>query len=208
MISWLRKKFSKGAMQVETILKRRLFSISEYHRMRKAGILHEDDRVELIEGEIVTMSPIGLRHMACVKRLNSLFSTLRKNEPFLISVQDPLYLDEWNEPIPDIVLLKYRDDFYENKRPCAEDALVVIDVSDSSISYDQSIKVPLYAKGLIYELWIVDLTSSTVQTFCSSNGELFQEVHVYNAEDIILPLVFPKQPISVSSILGNNPHQE
>ncbi len=192
---------------VTSLLKHRQFTVEQYHRMGETGILHEDDRVELIEGEIVDMTPVGIRHKACVKRLNTLFNSLINTNQALIGVQDPLILDEYNEPEPDIVLFHYRQDYYENQHPSAEDALLVIEVADTSLPYDQNIKVPLYAKSHIQELWIVDLQSNSVQTYRSSNGESFQEIQTYSEQDTITPLAFPKHSISVSSIFGTQSKQ-
>ncbi len=187
---------------VTSVLTQRQFTIDEYHRMGESGILHEDDRVELIEGKIVSMSPIGLRHTACVKRLIKLFSSLVQNNQTLISVQDPLIVNNHNEPEPDIVLLKYLEDCYESKRPSDEDALLVIEVADTSLTYDKTIKVPLYAKSQISDLWIVDLNSNTTQTFRFSNGKTYQEVKTHKNQDAITPLAFPDFSISVSNIFG------
>lgn len=185
-----------------TITKRKQFTTDEYHRMGETGILHEDDRVELIEGEIIEMTPIGLRHSACVKRLNNLFTPLMAAKQTLISVQDPLFLDEHNEPQPDIILLNYREDFYENKQADAKDALLVIEVAESSLHYDVNVKIPLYARSFIHELWLVDLQSNSVQTYHSSNGEAFHEKQRNDTKQSITPLAFPEHPISVQSIFG------
>lgn len=109
--------------QIET----RLFTVDEYHRMVEAGILSEDDRVELIEGEIIKMGPIGSYHAACVKRLNALLNR-RVGLHAIVSVQDPIRLDDYSEPKPDIALLKRRDDFYARSLPAADDVLLIIEV--------------------------------------------------------------------------------
>ena len=113
-------------MSVQTA--RRLFNTEEYHRMAAAGILCEDDRVELLQGEIVEMSPIGSRHVACVNRLTQRFSTLLGKRA-IVSVQNPVLLGEFSEPEPDLALLRWRDDFYGEALPRAEDVLLLVEVA-------------------------------------------------------------------------------
>jgi len=122
-------------------LVRHRFTVEEYHRMGQAGILSEDDRVELIEGEIVEMAPVGSRHAACVKRLNALLSR-RAGGRALVSVQDPIRLGEHSEPQPDLALLKPREDFYAAAHPGPEDVLLVIEVAETSLEYDREVKLP------------------------------------------------------------------
>ncbi|MEW6737346.1 MAG: Uma2 family endonuclease, partial [Acidobacteriota bacterium] len=130
--------------------KRRLFTVAEYHRMINAGILKEEDRVELIDGEIITMPPIGPHHASNVDRLNSLFySNLR--DTIIVRVQSPIILNDYSEPEPDITILKYRADFYKNEHPKSEDVLLIVEISESSIEYDRSYKIPKYAQSNIIE---------------------------------------------------------
>src|SRR5919106_2349460 len=110
---------------------RRRFTVDEYYRMAEAGILHEDDRIELIEGEIVEMSPIGSRHAACVKRLIGLFSRQVGPESATLGVQDPIHLGEYSEPQPDIALIHPRPDFYVSAHPGPADILLLIEVADT-----------------------------------------------------------------------------
>ncbi|HEY7911893.1 MAG TPA: Uma2 family endonuclease, partial [Blastocatellia bacterium] len=109
-----------------------VFTVDEYHRMSEAGILTEADRVELIEGEIIKMSPIGKQHAACVKRLNAILSR-KVGDAAIISVQDPIRLDDYSEPEPDVALLRPRDDFYSGELPGAEDVFLIIEVADTSV---------------------------------------------------------------------------
>ena len=135
---------------------RRRFTVDEYHRMGQVGILGEDDRVELLEGEIVEMAPIGSRHQATVDRLTRLFSG-RMADAVLVRVQGPVRLAEDSEPQPDVTLLRLRDDFYATAHPGPEDVILLVEVSDSSIEYDREVKLPHYARQVIPEVWIVDL---------------------------------------------------
>jgi Uma2 family endonuclease len=123
-------------------LLRRAFTVQEYHQMTRAGILTEDDRVELIEGEIVRMSPLGRRHAACVKRLLRLLDR-GVGEGAIVGTQDPIRLGEQSEPQPDLALLQPRPDFYAQGHPGPQDILLVVEVMERSAGYDREVKVPL-----------------------------------------------------------------
>lgn len=135
---------------------RRLFTVEEYHKMAEAGIFTEDDRVELIEGEILEMSPIGRIHAAHVKRLNKLFNQ-RLGDRVLVGVQDPVILSDFSEPEPDLSLLQPRADFYEAGHPQPEDIFLLVEVANSTVETDQYVKVPTYAKSGIVEVWLVNI---------------------------------------------------
>jgi Uma2 family endonuclease len=122
-------------------VQRRLFTVEEYHRMAEAGILSEEDRVELIEGELVTMSPIGSRHAACVKRLVRLLDRAAGDRA-IVGAQDPIRLGARSEPQPDVALLRYRPDFYASAHPGPEDVLLVVEVAETSADADRSLKIP------------------------------------------------------------------
>ena len=138
----------------------RRFTVDEYYRMAEAGILSEDDRVELIEGEIIQMPPVGSRHSWRVRRIARLFHTT-VGERAEIAVQDPLRLSTRSEPVPDLMLLQLRPD-YETHQPMTADALLVVEVADSTLSYDRRTKVPLYAREGVPEMWLVDLPNGRV----------------------------------------------
>jgi Uma2 family endonuclease len=136
---------------------RRRFTVDEYYCMAEAGILHEDDRVELIEGDIIAMAAIGNRHMSCVKRLNRLFNE-RLGRRVVVSVQDPIRLSRRTEPQPDVALLRPRDDFYAPGHPGPDDVLLVVEVVDTSLPYDRR-KLRLYARAGIPCVWLAILSS-------------------------------------------------
>jgi Uma2 family endonuclease len=139
---------------------RRRFTVHDYHRMGEAGILHEDDRVELIEGEIVEMAAIGTRHFTCVNGLTRLL-VRGVGDAAIVSVQNPVRLDEHTEPQPDLTVLRVRD--YRESLPKPEDVLLLIEVSDTTLSYDRGVKLPLYARAGIREVWIVDLVGEVIE---------------------------------------------
>jgi Uma2 family endonuclease len=143
---------------------RRPFTVADYARMRETGILSEDDRVELIDGEVRVMSPIGPFHAAIVKRLNTLLSRLLP-DTVILSVQDPIQLNDYSEPQPDLAILQYRDDFYAQAHPVADDVLLVIEVSDTTADYDRDEKLPRYARANIPEAWLVDVNAFTVEQY-------------------------------------------
>ena len=141
-------------MTVAIDVHHRLFSVRDYYRMAEAGILGEDDRVELIEGEIIEMAPIGPRHASTVDRLGAVLSDSVRGK-LIVRVQNPLRISEVSEPQPDLMLLHPRDDFYAADHPAPEDVLLVIEVADSSAGYDRSIKLPLYARAGVLEVWLI-----------------------------------------------------
>lgn len=154
---------------------RHRFSVEDFHRMVEAGILSEDDRVELLEGEVVELSPVGKRHMAAVKKLMDAFFPLQARRQALLQVQDPLRLSPDTEPQPDLAILRFRKDFYAGKIPEAEDALLVIEVAESSLDYDLKVKLPLYAAGGVPEVWVVDLTGRWVLVHRNPEGRAYRE---------------------------------
>jgi len=182
-------------------LERRVFSAGEYHIMIDAGILTEDDRVELIEGDIVKMSPIGSRHAACVKRLNSIFNR-NAGQNFIVSVQDPIHLDDFSEPQPDIALLRHRDDFYSNSLPAADDVLLVIEVADTSVEADRNVKLPLYARAGIPEVWLANLPEDRVEAHSNPVKGVYQQVRVLRRGESLSPEMIPDLVLMVNEILG------
>lgn len=143
---------------------RHRISVDAFYRMGEAGILGPTDRVELIDGEIIDMSPIGALHAAIVARLASSFSQ-RLGEAAVIRCQNPLRLDDTSEPEPDIAILRPRADFYMTAHPGPADVLLVIEVSDTSLAYDLGTKVPLYARHGIPEVWVIDAATRQTRVF-------------------------------------------
>ncbi len=138
----------------------RRFTVDEFQRMAEAGVFEEDDRLELLDGEIIQMNPVGRRHVATVNRLIRLFARAFADRA-LISVQNPIVLDPHSEPQPDLVLLRPRDDDYEGALPGGADAYLVVEVADTTLAYDTSRKVHHYARGGIRAVWIVAIGKTT-----------------------------------------------
>ena len=151
-------------------LKRRLFTVEEFQRMAEAGILDEDERVELIEGEIVEMTPIGPPHASVVARINALFAA-RLGARVIVWPQNPFVLrPQTSQFQPDLALLRPRADFYSSRHPEPADALLVIEVMDSSVARDRRVKLPIYARARVEEVWLVHGVASTVEVCRSVNA--------------------------------------
>ena len=177
-------------------------NVSQYHQMSEAGIFSENDKVELINGEIIEMSPIGRRHTACVNRLNSVFSQLLGNK-VIIAVQNPIILNNLSEPEPDIELLKPRADFYESGHPQPQDIFLLIEVADSSLEYDRDVKIPLYASSGISEVWLVDIYEQViiVYRYPSENG--YSDIQTLSRGEKLSIQAFPEINLVVNDILGS-----
>lgn len=139
------------------------FTVHDYYGIAAAGVLKHDSRVELISGQILDMSPIGTPHFGMVNRLTRLLSDLISRHNGLISVQNPVRLDDWSEPQPDIAVLQPRDDFYETRVITPSDVLLLIEVADTSLLFDRRTKAPLYAQAGIREYWIVNLVDRVME---------------------------------------------
>ena len=169
--------------------------------MGEVGILNEDDRVELIRGEIVHMTPIGTRHAACVARLNELLITHLRGRAILWP-QNPLTIVPDSEPQPDIILLRHRADFYAAALPAPADVAVLIEVADTSLRYDRRVKGQLYAESGIRDYWIVDLAGDAVDVYREPGAGRFERTERYGCGATLTPLAFADVTLAVDDILG------
>jgi Uma2 family endonuclease len=181
-------------------LRRRTWTVDEYHRMAEAGVLREDDRVELIEGEIVEMSPIGSGHARCVNRLTALLVPPAEGRA-IVSVQNPVRLSARSEPQPDLSLLRWREDFYP-EGPSPADVLVVIEVAAGSLLFDQRVKVPLYARAGIPEVWIVDLDAGHVEVHTAPSGGAYRDLRTAGGGDVLEPPGLAGVTLNVDVVLS------
>ena len=186
-------------MPVELL--RRKFTVKQYHQMAEAGILTEDDRVELIRGEIVEMTPIGRRHAACVDRLNEMF-ILRLAQATIVRVQNPVELDDNSEPQPDLVLLRRRADFYEAGHPQAEDILLLVEVADTTVETDRDVKILLYANSGIAEVWLVDINAQCLEVYRQPSENGYQIIQKYYRGQTVTIQAFSEVSFTVDEVLG------
>lgn len=180
---------------------RRLLSVADYHRMAEAGILTDRDRVELIEGEIITMSPAGSPHAGTVKRLNRLF-VRAVGDRAVVSVQDPVQLGDDSEPEPDIALLVPRGDDYTAAHPSAADVLLVVEVADSSLQYDRRVKRVLYARHGIPEMWIVNVEAGVVEVYRHPTADGYAASETAGRDAMLTVAALPGLAIPTREILG------
>lgn len=180
---------------------RKLFTTAEYHQMLEAGILNEDDRVELIEGELYEMSPIGSRHAAAVNRLTEILGEQLRGI-VIVSVQNPIELSEYSEPQPDLTLLKRRDDFYSHSHPTPADILVAIEVSDTTHERDRSLKLPTYAGAGVAETWLVDLFNDRIEVHSQPAGGIYQEIKIILRDQPLVSKSIPQLQLKAEDILG------
>jgi Uma2 family endonuclease len=179
---------------------RRRFSVEDYHRMLGAGILSEDDRVELIDGEIVEMAPIGPRHASQVDFLARLLWQ-RVGGRAIVRVQNPIRLGKQSEPQPDLCLLRPRRDYYRRSHPTAVDVMLVIEVAEATAEYDRQVKVPLYGRHGVAEVWLVDLEAQRVEVYRRPRAEGYEEVRSLGRGETVSPLSFPDLTLGVDELL-------
>ncbi|MFL6277311.1 MAG: Uma2 family endonuclease [Blastocatellia bacterium] len=177
------------------------FTVDDYRRMLEAGILTEDDRIELLDGEIIEMSPIGDLHAGCVIRLTMLFTRLVSLSAF-VSVQNPVRLDNYSEPQPDLALLKPRADFYAQAKPTPADVLLIVEVADSSVQFDRTVKVPLYARALIPVVWLIDLNADAIEVYSQPAAGAYQQIQVMRRSDRLTIDSLPGLVIMADDLLG------
>lgn len=181
---------------------RRLWTADEYERLAGAGILTEDERIELIEGEIITMSPTGSSHAGCLNRLVALLSTSTGGSA-IVAAQNPVRLNDDSEPQPDVALLRPRPDFYATSHPRSEDILLLVEVADTSMTYDQGVKRPLYAAAGVPEVWIVALPETRVYVCRRPTAGRYADVQVYGRGATISVEQLPGVGVAVDQIIGN-----
>jgi Uma2 family endonuclease len=181
-------------------LSRRPFTVHDYHRMAEAGILSEGDRVELIRGEILAMSPIGSPHNGAVIRANNFLARL-VGVRALVAVQGAIRLSDYDEPQPDIFLLRPREDCYTRNHPGAEDIFLIVEVADSSLEYDQTVKAELYAAAGVAEYWIADIANDRIRTFADPEGGLYRTTGEFHRGESRTPRLLPGCAISAASLL-------
>jgi Uma2 family endonuclease len=204
---WICRQHSQlGKRQVTDMavqIKRRMLTLAEYERMIDAGVFNEDERIELIRGEVVEMAPIGPPHEASVARLTTLLvqKTLGKAIvwPQNNSIRLPI---SGSRPEPDVTLLRWRDDYYGASKPAtASDVLLIIEVAETSVKYDRSVKGPLYAEAGIPEYWIVNLKDGAIEVYTDPSEGAYKQTRKARRGET-LPLPAELGTLEVSDILG------
>lgn len=181
-------------------LSRHRLTVADFHKMGEIGILDQNARVELLEGEMADMPPIGSLHAGVVKLLIRLL-TLAVGKTAIVDAQNPVVLDEHSEPQSDIALLKPRADFYTKAHPGPKDVLLLIEVADSSAHYDRSVKIPLYARAHIAEVWLVDLLQKRLEIYRLPRPEYGDYQRIEHCRDGgVSPEMLPDVMISVTDL--------
>lgn len=176
---------------------RHRMSVDDFHRIGEAGILGHDARVELIDGEIIDMSPIGRLHAAMVACLSAAFHDSLKKAA-VVWVQNPIVLDETNEPLPDIALLVPRDDFYVMRSPQVADVMLVVEVADTNLDHDLRVKVPRYAAAGVPEVWVIDVITRTTHRFRCPKDVSYADHDTIDPDSL---LVFGSASICLGTLL-------
>ncbi len=177
------------------------FTVDEYYRMAAAGVFHEDDRVELIHGQVVQLPPIGPGHSGCVGALTQVLAH-RVGDAALVWIQNPLRLGKHDEPQPDVLLLRPRTDGYRKAHPTPADVLLVIEVADSSVRYDRETKLRLYAEAGIPEAWLVVLPWDTIEVCTEPGPDGYRTVRQVRRREHLHPIMLPAVEIRADEVLG------
>jgi Uma2 family endonuclease len=167
------------------------FTVQQYHLMHEAGVFTVGDRYELINGEIREMSPIGIKHAACVAKTARLFQ-IKLGDRAFIWTQNPIILRNYSEPQPDLAILKWRDDFYASALPTPEDILLIIEVADSTIAYDREVKMPLYDVNGIPEMWLFDVNQQSIEGYTQPSSSGYKRMQRYEQGDTLAMNAFPE----------------
>ena len=183
------------------LLTRRKLTVSEYYRMAEAGILDEDDRIELIDGEILDMAPIGADHINAVNDLTRAL-VIAIGDHGVVSVQNPLRLDIHNEPMPDFVVFRPRPDSERKTRHTPADVLLVVEVAKTSLRYDNKVKLPKYAAAGIPEVWIIDVARHRLHIHRDPEGDVYKTTRIVTAKETVALAKVPDASIPLARILA------
>ncbi|MGI8639585.1 MAG: Uma2 family endonuclease [Pyrinomonadaceae bacterium] len=177
------------------------FSVEDFRKMTEAGILPEESGWEIIDGKIIDKIKISSRNAGAVRRLNKVLANLVGNQT-LISIRNPIHIDDYNEPEPDIALLKRRSDFYRKGHPLPQDVLLLIEVSDSTIEYDREIKKVIYAEAEIVEFWLVNLQDNTVEVYSQPKNGNYRLARILESGETIEATAVENLKLQIDEILG------
>lgn len=183
-------------------VKPKKFRVEEFRKMTEIGILPEESGWEIIDGYLIDKMTIGSKHASVVKRLNRVLTNLVGIQA-VISIQDPIHIDNYNEPEPDVVLLAPRDDFYAEGHPTPQDILLLIEVSDSTVEYDRVIKKTLYAEAGIVEFWLVNLKDETIEVYTQPKNGGYYSARILESGESVKATAIENLTLAVEEILGS-----
>ena len=190
-----------GLLEQAPWVKRHKLDVRGYYRMAETGIIAAGEHVELIEGEIIERAPIGSEHSAAVGSLITDLALAAAGRA-LVWAQNPLRLSDLDEPQPDVMLLKPRADRYRSAHPTAADVLLLIEVSQTSLSYDRKVKLPLYARHGVPEVWILNIGDSVVEVYRDPKDDTYQTNSHATRGEMLEPAALPGLRIAVTGVLG------
>jgi Uma2 family endonuclease len=189
---------------VGVVAERRRFTVDEYHKLATAGVLSADDRVELVEGELIQLPPIGSLHAGLVARLDRTFQALASND-CAVWIRNPLSFPPASEPQPDVALLKPRVDGYLGALPTAMDVLLVIEVADTTVAHDRDVKIPLYARQGVAEAWLLDATERRLEIYRDPGPEGYRTLLRPDRDAVVAPLALPKVRVDIRALFTGIP---
>jgi Uma2 family endonuclease len=177
------------------------WTVQDYHRMSEMGVLTPDERTELINGQIVLMASKGTPHVLALRLLSRALDALLANQPFFVSTQDPIQLDDWSEPEPDLVIIRGTVLDYADRHPRPSDIELVVEVADSTLKQDCKIKDKLYAQAGIADYWVLDLKNRQLHVFRNPTPTGYTSHLILTEPNQIAPLSFPALMLSLTAIL-------
>lgn len=177
------------------------FTVDQYYRMIELGMLNDYEKAEIIEGELIGKIPFGNRHAACVEKLNEILRD-KLGESIFLHNQQPIKFDDFNEPEPDLAILKRRENFHIQDKPTPKDVLILIEVSDSTLKYDRKVKRSLYAEAEIPEVWIINLPNDIIEVHQKPSVGIYQLAKIFKRGEILASEVLPGLSIAAAEILG------
>jgi Uma2 family endonuclease len=186
-------------MSVVSVPQRMRISADRYLKMAATGVLTEDDRVELIEGDIVDTPGIGPKHSAVAARLNKVF-VLSAGDAAIVSPGSSIRLGKYSVPQPDLMLLKPREDFFSQQLPTATDVLLLVEISDSSLGFDLGGKRALYARRRVVEYWVVNIPGKCVHVYRDPWGERYTQAMECTLAEIVSPRALPVIQVTVGTL--------
>lgn len=185
-------------------LLRKKFTVQAFTQMAEQGILSPEERVELLAGELFEMGKIGRRHAAAVRRLLQILSRQVREEQAWLDVQNPIALDDYSQLQPDLTLLRPRADAYEGGHPQPADVLLLIEVVDTTLESDRTVKIPLYAQGGILEVWLVDLNGQRVTAYRQPQPDGYRLLQIYGTGDVVHPLAMPEVAVAIAPLFPDS----